>query len=140
MTDQARIDPDLPRLIEQSLEALAARVGDPAPLVYDRLFALLPDARALFVGDRTGAARGEMLAMVFEVLMDLAAGGTTGANMIRAERVNHDGLGVTPEVFASFFGVVAQVVRDGAGPDWTPQMDAAWDLLLARAAQVVGES
>ena len=140
MTDQTRIDTALPRLIEQSLEALAARVGDPATLIYDRLFAVHPDARALFVGDRTGAARGEMLAMVFEVLMDLAAGGATGANMIRAERVNHEGLGVDSEVFASFFGVVAQVVRDSAGPDWTPQMDAAWDLLLARAALVVGES
>ncbi len=119
--------------IRTSLEQLAERVGDPAPLVYRRLFETRPEVEALFVGDRTGAARGEMLAQTFEILIDLAEGGRGPSGMIGSELVNHEGLGVPPDAFASFFHIVADVVRDGLGPDWTPRVSAAWDALLARA-------
>ncbi len=71
-------------LIRQSLETLAARVGDPTAQVYARLFAAYPDAQALFVGDRTGAARGEMLAQAVGALLDIAEGGR--ARLIRLGR------------------------------------------------------
>ena len=108
-----------PDVIRQSLERLAERQGDPTAQIYARLFAARPETEALFVGDRTGAARGEMLAQAFDVLLDLAEGGDQGARLIAVERVNHEGLGVPPDVFADFFPVVAQVVRDGLGEDWT---------------------
>ncbi len=119
--------------IRTSLGLLAERVGDPATLVYRRLFEARPEVEALFVGDRTGAARGEMLAMTFEILIDLAEGGGGPSGMIGSELVNHEDLGVPPDAFASFFHIVADVVRDGLGPDWTPRVSAAWDALLARA-------
>jgi len=123
-------------LIRQSLERLAERQGDPTPQVYARLFASRPDAEALFVGDRTGAARGEMLAQAFDALMDLAEGGQQGARLIAIERVNHEGLGVPPEVFADFFPVVARVVREGLGEDWTPSVAEAWEALTDRARRL----
>lgn len=120
-------------IIRQSLERLAERQGDPTAQVYDRLFATRPDAEPLFVGDRTGAARGEMLAQAFDALLDLAEGGQQGARLIAIERINHEGLGVPPEVFADFFPVVAQVVHEGLGEDWTAEIGAAWDALTERA-------
>lgn len=120
-------------LIRRSLERLAERQGDPTAQVYARLFAARPDLEALFVGDRTGAARGEMLAQAFEALMDLAEGGQQGARLIAIERVNHEGLGVPPEVFADFFPLLADVVREGLGQDWTEDMGNAWDDLTERA-------
>lgn len=120
-------------LIRRSLERLAERQGDPTAQVYARLFAARPDLEALFVGDRTGAARGEMLAQAFEALMDLAEGGQQGARLIAIERVNHEGLGVPPEVFADFFPLLADVVREGLGQDWTEDMGKAWDDLTERA-------
>ncbi|MDO9337072.1 MAG: globin [Caulobacter sp.] len=120
-------------LIRQSLERLAERRGDPTPQVYARLFAARPEAEALFVGDRTGAVRGEMLAQAFEALLDLADGGDQGARLIAIERVNHEGLGVPPEVFADFFPVLADVVREGLGEGWTAEVAAAWGELTERA-------
>ena len=86
-------------IVAASLEALAERVGDPARQVYARLFAEHPDMEALFVRDTTGAVRGEMLAMAFECLLDIGGSGAYAANLIAAERVNHQGVGVPPEAF-----------------------------------------
>ena len=44
-------------LLEHSLEQVVARIGDPAPQVYERLFAQSPELRAMFVGDPLGMAR-----------------------------------------------------------------------------------
>jgi hemoglobin-like flavoprotein len=116
-----------------SLELVAERCGDPTALVYERLFARQPEMAALFVGDRSGQARGQMLAMALETLTDLAAGKAWAANMIRAERVNHDQLGVPDTVFATFFAIVHETFRKAAGDDWTAEMEAAWTTVLKGA-------
>jgi hemoglobin-like flavoprotein len=118
--------------VAASLETLAERVGDPAPQVYARLFAEYPEMEALFVRDTTGAVRGEMLAMAFECILDIGGAGAYAANLIAAERVNHEGVGVPPEVFARFFPMLAETCRDLLGEAWTAEVDAAWRELLAR--------
>lgn len=118
---------------EASLDLVAARAGDPTPHVYDRLFARQPEMAALFVGDTSGQARGQMLSMVLETLGDLADGRPWAANMIRAERVNHDQLGVPDAIFGAFFAVVHETFRDLGGEAWTAEMEAAWREVLAWA-------
>ena len=120
--------------LSASLELVAGRVGDPTALVYDRLFAAQPEMRDLFVGDHNGQARGHMLQMVLDTLTNMASGAAWPANMIRAERVNHDQIGVPFDVFATFFTVVHETFRDAAGDDWTTDMEEAWTGVLARAA------
>ena len=120
--------------LSASLELVAGRVGDPTALVYDRLFAAQPEMRDLFVGDHNGQARGHMLQMVLDTLTNMADGAAWPANMIRAERVNHDQIGVPFDVFATFFTVVHETFRDAAGDDWTADMEDAWTGVLARAA------
>jgi len=120
--------------LEASLDLVVERCGDPTALVYDRLFAQQPEMRALFVNDHAGAARGHMLQMVLETLTNMADGAAWPANMIRAERVNHDQIGVPFDVFATFFTVVHETFRDAGGEDWTPAMETAWTEVLARAA------
>ncbi|MFA7262904.1 MAG: globin [Caulobacter sp.] len=117
-----------------SLELVAERCGDPTPLVYDRLFARQPDMEALFLGDHSRQARGQMLAIALDTLTDLAAGETWAGNMIRAERVNHDQIGVPFDVFATFFAVVHETFREAGGEAWTAEMEAAWTGVLASAA------
>ena len=121
-------------IVTASLEALAERVGDPAPQVYARLFAAYPEMEALFVRDATGAVRGEMLALTFECLLDIGGNGAYAANLIAAERINHQGVGVPPEVFGRFFPILAQTCRELLGEAWTGEVDAAWADLLARIA------
>lgn len=120
--------------LSASLELVVERVGDPTPLVYDRLFAEHPSMRDLFVNDHAGAAQGHMLQMVLETLTNMAEGAAWPANMIRAERINHDQIGVPFDVFATFFGVVHAAFRDAGGEAWTREMEDAWTGVLARAA------
>lgn len=115
-----------PKLVGWSLERLSALHGDPSDAVYRRLFAQQPELEALFVLDRQGQVRGNMLANVFEALLDISGERRHGLNLIAAECVNHEGLGVAPEVFVSFFEVVLETTRDLLGDEWTAEIDAAW--------------
>jgi hemoglobin-like flavoprotein len=121
-------------IVEASLEQVADRVGDPAPQVYARLFAEHPDMEALFVRDTTGAVRGEMLAVAFACLLDIGDKGFYAANLIAAERINHEGVGVPLEVFGRFFPIMMETCREILGGDWTSDVAAAWDDLLGRLA------
>jgi hemoglobin-like flavoprotein len=114
------------QLIAWSLERAAELQGDPSERVYTRLFAENPEMKALFVRDKTGQVRGNMLANVFEVMLDLAGPRMYGDNMIRAEIINHEGLGVPPAVFATFFAVVKTELTEMLGAEWSEAVEAAW--------------
>jgi len=120
--------------LEASLDLVVERCGDPTELVYDRLFAQHPEMKALFLGEQSRQARGHMLQMVLDTLTNMAAGETWAGNMIRAERINHDQIGVPFDVFATFFTVVHETFREAGGEDWTPAMETAWTEVLDRAA------
>jgi hemoglobin-like flavoprotein len=113
-------------LIEHTLERAATLGGDLTPKVYERLFARYPEMEALFVRDTNGAVRGEMLARVFEMMLDFIDRRAYAAQMIQCEVVTHDGYGVPPAVFGVFFGVVADTLREVLGGEWTAETDAAW--------------
>lgn len=113
-------------LIERSLELVAARMGDPAPLVYARLFAEDPALEALFVRDRLGTVRGNMLLTALECLVDFAGPRAYATHFVGSERVNHEGLGVPPEMFDRFYATVIDTFREGLGAEWTAETDAAW--------------
>ena len=119
-------------LIARSLELVAERHGDPGPQIYARLFAAFPETEALFVRDTTGAVRGEMLAVIFQCLLDVTGPGAYAANLIRAERVNHEGVGVPADAFDRFFWIVRDACRDLSGPGWTGDVDAAWTTRIER--------
>lgn len=121
-------------LLEQSLERVVERIGDPAPRVYEQVFGRWPELRALFVGDPTGSVRGEMFHRVIEALLDVAGGRPYAGGMIAAERANHAGIGVTTGQFEGFFQAVVQVLREALGADWTADIDAAWQATLCRAS------
>jgi len=117
-------------LIERSLELAAERGGDLTPRVYARLFADHPEMEALFTRDRDGLVRGEMLARVFEAVLDFIDRRAYAARMIQCEVVTHEGYGVPPEVFGVFFATVADTLAEVLGADWTPAVAAAWSELL----------
>jgi len=113
-------------LITQSFELAADACEDLTPLVYRRLFAQQPQMEAMFVRDSNGQVRGEMLARVIEAILDFVGEQIYAATLIQCEVVTHDGYDVPPEVFRTFFGVVAETVREVVGDVWTPAMDEAW--------------
>lgn len=113
-----------------SLERLAEVHGDPTATVYERLFSEQPELEALFVLDTRGQVRGAMLANVFDALLDISGERRHGLNLILAERTNHDGMGVSDALFARFFEIVFETVRDLLGDDWTTDMEDAWRAVL----------
>ena len=70
-------------IIAACLELVAERVGDPAPLVFQRLLAENPEIEALFVRDTGGLVRGEMMAVTLEALLDCAGGDAFDATWLR---------------------------------------------------------
>jgi hemoglobin-like flavoprotein len=51
--------------------------------------------------------------------------------LIQCEVVTHAGYDVPPDVFQTFFPVVAATLREVLGEAWTPEIDLAWEGLLA---------
>jgi hemoglobin-like flavoprotein len=117
--------------VAESLDLFAARCADPAAIVYGRLFALHPEAEALFLMDPGGHVRGQMLAIAVEALLD---GGERLAGLVGTERMNHVNIGVAPALFDGFFALLQSVVRDALGHDWTPAMAVAWRARLGALA------
>jgi hemoglobin-like flavoprotein len=119
-------------VIADTLEQVAARVDDPVPLVFRRLFAELPELEALFVRDQGGLVRGQMFQVTMESLLDYVSDRSYGANLIQIERVNHQGLGVETEMFDRFYWTVMATFKEILADQWTAEMEAVW-------TRVVGE-
>lgn len=118
-------------IIVETLERVSARAGDPMPLVFERLFAEMPEVEALFVRDKGGLVRGQMFQVTMESLLDYLGDKGYGANLVQIERVNHEGLGVEPRMFDRFYWTVMAVFKDILGAEWTAQMDAVWTRTIA---------
>jgi hemoglobin-like flavoprotein len=117
--------------IEASLEAVAARGIDPTAAIYERLFQAHPELKPLFWRDDNGAIRGEMLARVFEAILDFIGERRYSDHMISTEMITHEGYDVPREAFATFFANVGEGLQDVLGPDWTPGFAHAWTEMLA---------
>ena len=117
-------------IITETMERVAERVGDPTPLIFERLFAEIPEAEALFIRDNGGLVRGQMFQVTMESLLDFLGDRSYGANLLQIERVNHQGLGVEPEMFDRFYLTVMATFKDVLGADWTPAMETAWTRVI----------
>lgn len=126
--------------IETSLELWAARTGDPAAAVYARLFARRPEYERAFALDRTGAARGNMLATALDAILDIAGPNAWGMNFILAERVNHQGVNVPPADFLLFLHASLDVLREDLGAEWTPDFEDAWGSVIAQIEAACAEA
>jgi hemoglobin-like flavoprotein len=124
--------------IVESLELAGERCPDLTPLVYAKVFAQYPDMLPLFVRDKTGQVRGEMLARVIEVVLDYIDGNHYASNLIASESVTHDGYGVPRDIFPTFFDALAETVREILGPEWTPAFAENWASLTTELRKLAG--
>jgi hemoglobin-like flavoprotein len=118
-------------IIAETLERVAERVGDPTALVFQRLFHEAPEVEGLFIRDADNLVRGQMFQVTIESLLDFLGDRSYGANLIQIERVNHQGLGVDPKVFDTFYLTVMATFKDILATDWTPKMETAWSRAVA---------
>jgi hemoglobin-like flavoprotein len=125
--------------IEQSFELAADRCGDLTPLVYERLFAVQPEARALFRTEGSELVKGSMLALTIEAILDYVGERSGRYRMIECEAISHDAYGTSRELFVTFFAAIADTLRDLLGSDWSDEIDGEWRRLLAELDGVVQE-
>jgi hemoglobin-like flavoprotein len=124
-------DPVQAQAIERSLEVAAERAGDLTEAVYALLFERQPQMQPLFWRDTSGAIKGEMLMRVFEAILDFIGERKYADHLIQCEVVTHAGYDVPPDVFCTFFPIVAEVVQAACGDAWTGALAQAWRITLA---------
>jgi hemoglobin-like flavoprotein len=124
-------------ILERSLHVVVDRIGDPAPRVFERLFAGSPELQSLFCNDRSGTVRAEMFLRALECLVDAAGAQRFAAGLIEAEKITHLSYGVSPTQFQHFFTLMVDVIRDAMGPDWTAELSSAWGEALLRTQRAI---
>jgi hypothetical protein len=87
--------------------------------------------KPLFVRDKNGGVRGEMLFRVIDIVFDYIGTKHYAIGMIQSEIVTHDGYGVPRDLFPKFFDALGATMKEVLAGDWTPAMDASWNSLLS---------
>jgi hemoglobin-like flavoprotein len=124
-------------LIHHSFELAAQRCENLTPLVYERLFREHPETPSMFRSEGSDLVKGSMLALTVDAMLDFAGDRNGHFRMISCEVQSHDAYGTPPELFVTFFGVIADTMREIIGADWSPEMDAAWRGLLVELDRFV---
>ena len=125
--------------IQHSFELAAERCEDLTPLVYVRLFREHPEAEPMFRSQGSDLVKGSMLAQTIDAILDFAGERSGHFRLIACEVSSHDAYGTPRELFAAFFGVIADSVRELLGTDWSPEMNEAWRKLLAEIDGVIAQ-
>ena len=123
--------------IVASLEIAADRAGDLTASIYTRLFANFPETEPLFIMDRDGAVRGNMLSHAFDTILDFIGERRYAHNFISSEIITHLAYEVPPDAFAAFFTVMRDEIRAACHSQWSPEMEAAWQRLLLDLSRYV---
>jgi hemoglobin-like flavoprotein len=126
--------------IQRSFELAAERCDDLTPLVYARLFREHPETKPMFRSEGSELVKGSMLALTIGAMLDFAGDRSGHFRMIQCEVSSHDAYGTPRELFAAFFGVIAETLRELLDTDWSPEIDAAWRTLLEEVEAVVRQS
>ena len=116
--------------IGRSLELIAKLHGAPTDAVCARLLSQQPRMEALFLPGRD-QSKGSMLAIVLDLISDSTGRNNHGLNLLRAEIMNHQGLGVPPTVFMTFLDVVRETFAELLDDRWTSAMDDAWSRAIS---------
>ena len=126
-------------LIHHSFELAAERCEDLTPLVYHRLFREHPEAEPLFRREGADLVRGSMLALTIDAMLDFAGDRTGHFRLIECEVQSHDAYGTPRKLFGTFFGAIADTMREVLGSDWTPEIEEAWRKLLGEIDQLIAQ-
>jgi hemoglobin-like flavoprotein len=129
-----------PHPIERSFELAAERCDDLTPLVYRRLFSQHPEASAMFRTEGSELVKGSMLALTIDALLDFVGERSGHFRLIECEVTSHDAYGTPRELFVAFFAVIAETLREILGADWSPEIDVAWQGLLAEITTLVAQT
>jgi hemoglobin-like flavoprotein len=111
-------------LVQTSFKKVVPIAGTAADLFYDRLFEIAPDVRPMFPQDLK-EQKVKLMAML----------GTAVTNLHRLDEIlpavkalgqRHKGYGVSDAHYAPVGAALLWTLEKGLGPDFTPEVKAAW--------------
>lgn len=111
-------------LLRSSFRQVATAPGAAASLFYDRLFANVPQARAMFPAEMD--AQGAKLMSTLGVVVAQLHALDTMQPVLAALARRHVGYGVVPEHYALLFDPLEWMLRQSLGDRCTPEVAAAW--------------
>ena len=111
-------------LVQTSFKKVVPIAGTAADLFYNRLFEIAPETRSMFPADLK-EQKGKLMSML----------GTAVTNLHKLEEIlpavkalgeRHKGYGVTAAHYAPVGAALLWTLEQGLGPDFTPDVKAAW--------------
>lgn len=137
MTSQDTLSESL--VLEDTLEKIVERIGDPVPTIYDALFKAHPASIPLFERTSGNRYKGLMVEQTLFVLQCVAEKDASIANQIQNSAFSHDGYGVGSATYWDFFPLVRDVFRETLGEDWSEAHETVWNSLLQRITDIAKE-
>lgn len=116
--------PQQVELVQTSFKKVVPIAATAADLFYNRLFEIAPETRPLFPQDLT-EQKGKLMSML----------GTAVTNLHKLDTIlpavkdlgqRHKGYGVTAAHYAPVGAALLWTLEKGLGPDFTPEVKAAW--------------
>ena len=111
-------------LVQSSFKKVVPIAGTAADLFYDRLFEIAPEVRSMFPQDLSEQKK-KLMGML----------GTAVGSLHKLETIlpavkdlgqRHKGYGVTAAHYAPVGAALLWTLEKGLGPDFTPEVKAAW--------------
>ena len=129
--------PEQVTLVQQTFAQVAPIADKAAEIFYGRLFDIAPEVKPLFHGDMAAQRQKLMaaLAVVVRGLSDLPS--ILPAASALAKR--HVSYGAQPEHYPVVGDALLWTLARGLGPQWTPEVAAAWTAAYAALSGVMIE-
>ncbi len=111
-------------LVQTSFRKVVPIAGTAADLFYNRLFEIAPETRSLFPADLKDQ-KVKLMAMLGTAVTNLHKLETI-LPAVKALGERHKGYGVTAAHYAPVGAALLWTLEKGLGPDFTPDVKAAW--------------
>ena len=116
--------PQQVELVQTSFQKVVPIAGTAADLFYDRLFEIAPETSAMFPADITEQKK-KLIAMLATAVTNLHKLDTI-LPAVKELGQRHKGYGVTAGHYAPVGAALLWTLEKGLGPDFTPEVKAAW--------------
>ena len=111
-------------LVQTSFKKVVPIAGTAADLFYNRLFEIAPETRSMFPAELK-EQKAKLMAMLGTAVTNLHKLETI-LPAVKALGERHKGYGVTAAHYAPVAAALLWTLEKGLGPDFTPEVKAAW--------------
>ena len=122
-------------LVQTSFKKVVPIAGTAADLFYDRLFEIAPETRSMFPAELK-EQKAKLMAMLGTAVTNLHKLETI-LPAVKALGERHKGYGVTAAHYAPVAAALLWTLEKGLGPDFTPDVKAAWTETYSALAGVM---